>query len=203
MALSPPKHDSAAEPTWEIAHLFPAQGHWSEDEYLALDTNHLIEFSHGQLEVLPMPTESHQLLVIALFELLKDFVRSRRLGIVLLSPMRIELWPGKFREPDILFMRKEHYDRRSDRFWRGADLVMEVVSPDDPRRDLETKRREYAQAGIPEYWIIDSAQRSVTVLTLDGQTYALHGEFAQNEFATSLLLEGFSVDAQALFAEIS
>jgi len=203
MALSQPKLDSAAEPTWEIAHLFPAQGHWSEEEYLALDTNHLIEFSHGQLEVLPMPTESHQLLVIALFELLKDFVRSRRLGIVLLSPMRIELWPGKFREPDILFMHKEHNDRRSDRFWRGADLVMEVVSPDDPRRDLETKRREYAQAGIPEYWIVDPVQRSVTVLTLDGQTYALHGEFAQSEFATSVLLEGFSVDVQALFAEIS
>ena len=203
MVHSPPISDGTAEPTWEIAHLFPAQGHWSEEEYLALDTNHLIEFSHGQLEVLPMPTESHQLLVIALFELLKDFVRTRMLGTVLLSPMRIELWPGKFREPDILFMHKEHDDRRSDQFWKGADLVMEVVSPDDPRRDLETKRREYAQAGIPEYWIVDPARRSVTVLTLDGQTYALHGEFDEDAEATSRLLDGFTVSVRDLFAEIS
>jgi Uma2 family endonuclease len=152
MAYSPAKLDNATELTWEIAQLFPAQGHWSEEEYLALDTNHLIEFSHGQLEVLPMPTQSHQLLVIALFELLRNYVRSRQLGTVLFAPMRVQLWPGKYREPDILFMRTEHDDRRSDSFWQGADLVMEVVSPDDPQRDTLTKRREYAQAGIPEYW---------------------------------------------------
>jgi uncharacterized protein YndB with AHSA1/START domain len=39
-----------AEPTWDIAQLFPAQGHWDEDEYLALETNHLIEYTHGNLE---------------------------------------------------------------------------------------------------------------------------------------------------------
>ena len=203
MAYSPPIPDSTAEPTWEIAQLFPAQGHWSEEEYLALDTNHLIEYSHGQIEVLPMPTQSHQLLVIALFKFLDNFIRTRQLGTVLLAPMRVQLWQGKFREPDILFMRTEHEDRRSDQFWQGADLVMEVVSPDDPRRDRVTKRREYAQTGIPEYWIVDPAQRSITVLTLDEQTYALHGEFDEGADATSVLLDGFNVSVRAVFSEIN
>ncbi len=203
MAYSPPIPDSTAEPTWEIAQLFPAQGHWSEEEYLALDTNHLIEYSHGQIEVLPMPTQSHQLLVIALFKLLDNFIRTRQLGTVLLAPMRVQLWQGKFREPDILFMRTEHEDRRSDQFWQGADLVMEVVSPDDPRRDRVTKRREYAQTGIPEYWIVDPAQRSITVLTFDGQTYALHGEFEEGADATSVLLDGLNVSVRAVFSEIN
>ena len=203
MAYSPPIPDSTAEPTWEIAQLFPAQGHWSEEEYLALDTNHLIEYSHGQIEVLPMPTQSHQLLVIALFKFLDNFIRTRQLGTVLLAPMRVQLWQGKFREPDILFMRTEHEDRRSDQFWQGADLVMEVVSPDDPRRDRVTKRREYAQTGIPEYWIVDPAQRSITVLTFDEQTYALHGEFDEGADATSVLLDGFNVSVRAVFSEIN
>ena len=203
MAYSPPIPDSTAEPTWEIAQLFPAQGHWSEEEYLALDTNHLIEYSHGQIEVLPLPTQSHQLLVIALFKLLDNFIRTRQLGTVLLAPMRVQLWQGKFREPDILFMRTEHEDRRSDQFWQGADLVMEVVSPDDPRWDRVTKRREYAQTGIPEYWIVDPAQRSITVLTFDGQTYALHGEFEEGADATSVLLDGFNVSVRAVFSEIN
>ena len=99
MAYSTTKPADAPELTWEIAQLFPAQGHWSEEEYLALDTNHLIEFSLGQLEILPMPTQSHQLLVIAHFELLRNFVRKEELGTVLLAPMRVQLWPGKFREP--------------------------------------------------------------------------------------------------------
>jgi len=37
------------EPTWDVAQLFPPQGYWSEAEYLALDTNHLVEFSQASL----------------------------------------------------------------------------------------------------------------------------------------------------------
>ena len=202
MARPTKKPAEAPELTWEIARLFPAQGHWSEEEYLALDTNHLIELSHGQLEVLPTPTQSHQLLVIALFELLRNFVREGQLGTVLLAPMRVQLWPGKFREPDILFMRTENDDRRSDKFWQGADLVMEIVSPNDPERDKVTKRREYAQSGIPEYWIVDPAGASITVLTLQGQEYALHGEFISGETATSVLLDRFTVEMAAVFSEV-
>ncbi len=201
MAYPSTKPEYATELTWDIARLFPAQGHWSEEEYLSLDTNHLIEFSHGQMEVLPMPTQSHQLLVIALFELLRNFVREGQLGTVLLAPMRVQLWPGKFREPDILFMRTEHDDRRSDKFWQGADLVMEIVSPHDPERDKVTKRREYAQAGIPEFWIVDPTDAFITVFTLQGQEYALHGEFVAGETALSVLLEGFKVDVSDVFSQ--
>ena len=202
MAYPTTKPADAPELTWEIARLFPAQGHWSEEEYLALDTNHLIEFSLGRLEILPMPTQSHQLRVIALFELLRNFVRKEELGTVLLAPMRVQLWPGKFREPNILFMSTQNDDRRSDRFWEGADLVMEVVSPDDPERDKVTKRREYAQAEIPEYWIVDPADASITVLTLQGQEYALHGEFVSGETATSVLLNRFTVEVAVVFSEV-
>jgi Uma2 family endonuclease len=194
--------DDYAEPTWDIAELFPAQGSWSEDEYLALDTNRLVEFSHGHLEILPMPTQSHQLLVIALFQLLRAFVAARKLGTALIAPMRMQLWPGKFREPDIMLMLAENDERRTDQYWLGADLVMEVVSPDDRRRDLVTKRNEYAMAGIPEYWIVDPTDRQITVLALEGNSYTVHGAFAEGEQATSLLLEGFSVDVTTVFAEL-
>lgn len=186
-----------SEPTWQIAHLFPAQGHWSEDEYLRMNGNRLIEFSHGQLEVLTMPTESHQLIVLFLYRTLLAFVTVQKPGTVLVAPLRVRLWPGKFREPDVVFMLREHAARRSDAFWDGADLVMEVVSDDDRRRDLETKRREYAQAGIPEYWIVDPRDRRITVLRLDGNQYAVHGEFGAGTLATSALLPGFHVDVTA------
>lgn len=45
-------------------------------------------------------------------------------------------------------------------------LVIEVVSPDDRARDYRYKRSEYAVRGIPEYWIIDSSERQVMILTL-------------------------------------
>ena len=201
MAYPTTKPEDANELTWEIAQLFPAQGHWSEEEYLGLATNHLIEFSHGQLEVLPLPTFSHQRLVALLYRLLLGYVEERGMGVVMFAPLRIQLWSGKFREPDIVFMAAEHADRLGEQYWRGTDLVMEVVSPDDPQRDRVTKRREYAQAGIPEYWIVDPADASITVLSLRGSEYALHGKFVSGETATSVLLDGFAVDAATVFGE--
>jgi Uma2 family endonuclease len=137
-------------PTWEVAHLYPAQGDWTVRRYLDLDTNHLVEFDDGVLEFLPMPTEFHQCLMLFLYEALKRFVSKRGAGTVLTAPMKVRVDPKKFREPDVLFMFKANAQRRHNQYWDGADLVMEVVSPDDPRRYFEDKPDDYAAAGIPE-----------------------------------------------------
>jgi Uma2 family endonuclease len=188
------------EPTWEIAHLFPNQGMWSEEEFLALDTNRLIELSDGYLEFLKMPTQSHQFIVLYLYRVLLAFLEAHELGTVLTAPLRVQLWPGKYREPDVVFMLAKHDDRRGERYWVGADLVMEVVSPDDPQRDLVTKREEFAEAGITEYWIVDPRNSHITVLDLEGTQYAVHGKFKPGQKAISRLLPGFSVDVTAVFA---
>ena len=72
--------------------------------------------------------------------------------------------------------------------------------PKDQKRDLVTKPREYAEAQIPEYWIINPHGRYVRVLTLDGTTYKLHGEFGPGSTATSVLLPGFAVSVDELLA---
>src|SRR5262249_51203188 len=141
------------QPAWEIACLFPNQGHWDEEEYLALDTNHLVELSNGFIEVLPVPTMSHQVIVLALYEALVAFVRPRSLGRVLIAGLPVRLWKGTIREPDVVFMLAKHADRMGERYWQGADLAMEVVSgsPKDRRRDLKTKRAQYAPPRNPQH----------------------------------------------------
>ena len=49
--------DDHAEPAWEVALLLPAQGAWSEDDYLWLTdhTRGLVELTDGHIEVLPLP----------------------------------------------------------------------------------------------------------------------------------------------------
>jgi Uma2 family endonuclease len=191
------------EPAWKIAYLFPSQGNWYESEYLALNTNLPVELSQGRLEVLPMPTTPHQLLTAYLYGLLLAFAAGRDLGTVLFSGTRVRLWPGEIREPDVVFMLKEHADRVRIKFWKGADLVMEVVSggAKDRKRDLKDKRQEYARAGIPEYWIVDPRDETITVLRLEGKKYAVHGEYPQGATASSHLLPGFSVDVTTAFAQ--
>jgi len=189
------------EPTWEIAHLFPRQGTWSEEEYLALPTNHLVEFSNGYIEVLPMPTQAHQFIVAYLYRRLLAFLERHLPGaVVLFAPLPVLLWPGKYREPDIAVMLAEHAERRHEKYWEAPDLVMEVVSPENRRHDEEVKRHEYAQAGIPEYWIVDPAKERITVLTLEGEQYAVQGEFGPGTVARSAVLPGFEVAVDDVWA---
>jgi Uma2 family endonuclease len=72
-----------------------------------------------------------------------------------------------------------------------------VVSPSNPDHDLETKRTEYARAGIPEYWIVNPLKETITVLQLEDDAYVEHGVFKRGETATSALLEGFAVSVDA------
>ncbi|MFQ5731931.1 MAG: Uma2 family endonuclease [Planctomycetaceae bacterium] len=197
--LAPPS--ALGEPAWEMATRFPNQGNWSEEEYLHVFANRGVELVDGRIEVLPAPTEEHQDILVFLFQALSKFVNERRLGKVQLAGLRVRVKEGKFREPDVVFMLTEHAGRREKKYWRGADLAMEIVSEDDPDRDLKTKRDEYADAGIAEYWIVDPRTKTIAVLTLpEGEdVYAESGVYEEGSVAESALLEGFRVDVTAAF----
>lgn len=175
--------------------LRPPQGCWSEKDYLWLtdSCNRFIEFTDGCIEKLPMPTDTHQGVLAYLNDLFRAFILPHG-GIVRFSVLRLRIRAGKFREPDLLLLQDAKDERRGDSYWTGADLIVEVVSPDDPDRDYVTKRTDYAEAGIPEYWIVDPQQSLITVLTLTGDAYAEHGEFHPGETASSALLAGFTAD---------
>ena len=178
---------------------FPAQVEWSEAEYLSLQTNKLVEYKDGRIEVLPVTTLKHQRIALLLYRLLFAYIEERDGGEVLVAPLRVYLRPRLYREPDVIFLSTERA-AATDRYPHGADLVMEVVSPDNPEHDYERKRQEYAEAGIPEYWIVDPQREAITVLSLAGRRYAAHGEFALDERATSVLLNGFAVEVSDVFA---
>ena len=202
MALQKPPTSRKGEPLWEITQLFPYQGYWSEDDYLDLDTNHLIEFSDGYVEVLPMPTRFHQNIVAFLYEALLLFIRANQLGKLWFAPLRVRLWPRTYREPDLVFIATENLAKLKGDYPDGADLVVEVVSgsKEDRDRDLVKKRAEYAEAGIAEYWIVDPKFKRITVLELVQDKYEVHGEFEADDTATSVLLAGFSVAVNDVFA---
>lgn len=120
---------------------------------------------------------------------------------MLFAPLPVQLWPGKFREPDLIYLRPDRL-RAARRYPQGADLVVEVVSEGEKsrERDIITKPAEYAKAGISEYWIVDPEERKITVLVLDQGKYRLHGEFGPQEAATSVLLSGFQAPVADVLA---
>jgi Uma2 family endonuclease len=193
------------EPVWEIAYLFPNQGTWSVEDYLGLDSNCLIEYINGHIEVLPMPSLAHQLITLYLYRLLHELVSVHELGVAIVAPLPVRLGPQAYREPDVIFLSTERYKRIEGKYPSGADLVVEVVSEgvEARKRDLVTKRKLYAQAGISEYWIVDPQEKSIIVLSLEGSKYIQHGRFTPGMIATSILLPGFMVSVDEVFAAAS
>jgi Uma2 family endonuclease len=142
-----------------VAELFPPQGQWTEEDYFALpDTNRYVELYDGELVMPPHPTFRHQEALKRLFIRLNAFVEGHGLGVVQIAPLPVRLWPGKIREPDVFFIAKEHTDRIGEHVSGVPDLLVEVTSPSTARLDRMEKFAEYARAGVPEYWVVDSVR---------------------------------------------
>ncbi len=200
--VTQPTTQVPASQEWKdlLEQILPAQGEWSEEEYLVLTgrRNRLVEFTDGFLEVLPMPTDKHQSLLKFLFLAFYGFVESRG-GKVQFAPLRLQIRPGKFREPDLLMLISAADSRRQNRFWLGADLALEVVSEEKPERDLIDKRGDYAEGQVPEYWIVNPQTETITVLHLRGEAYEEAGIYGRGASAASRLLPEFSIAVAAVF----
>ena len=185
-----------------VVDLLPAPGEWTEAEYYPFsEQGRLVELSDRNLEVLDPPGDVHQLILLRRSFALHAFVTANKLGRVCFAPLPIRLWSGKVREPDLMFMSAAHTSRIGN-YWGVPDLAVEILSPGTAHKDREIKRREYAKAGVVEYWIIDPE-----VLVIDvkrdsgGDDYAFTQRFADSDVLTSELLSGFAMPLTELFAE--
>ena len=189
------------EPVWEVADLQPVrsplQGDWTEEDFISLDTNRLIEFTHGLLEFPEPPTPLHQIVVGNLLRALDEFVGRGNA----LFHMTVKLSPCVIRMPDICHFDGRLVDFKSNDPLSEVKLVMEVLnmSAASRERDLVTNRREYADAGIVEYWIADPDEETITVLSLDGKHYEPAGEYKPGQKAASVLLRGFEIEVAEAF----
>ncbi len=119
------------------------------------------EWVDGEAIIFMSPKERHQALANLLSTLITLFAEWLRLGVVRSAPYEMRVTPdGPVREPDILFIARDHLDRVTVDGLNGpADLVIEIVSEESLRRDRADKFYEYQEAGIPEYWLFDPRPR--------------------------------------------
>jgi Uma2 family endonuclease len=181
--------------SWEVVRFFPRQGDWFVDEYLIVNelTNHYIELHNGRIEVLEMPTKRHQNIVFWFASEFKNHCKRTGAGDAVMAPYPVKVTESTYREPDVVLALSEHRDWLQDKYATGADLVVEVLSQDRDR-DLVMKRREYAAAGIREYWVVDPRDDRVAVLVLRDGEYVVHGEAEKTGVVTSATLPGFRID---------
>jgi len=132
------------------------------EEFLAwADEDTLAEWIDGEVIVTSPASKRHQQIAKFLVRLLDTFISSCELGELLFAPFQVKLGPDlPGREPDLLFVAREHLDRLKETYLDGpADLLIEIVSPESQQRDRGAKFYEYEAAGVGEYWLVDPQRR--------------------------------------------
>jgi Uma2 family endonuclease len=169
------------------------------EDFMKLPEGTLAELIDGEIFMSAAPRMPHQGVILNLAFAFKAFADRGRSGRVVLSPMDVHLPTGDIVEPDLIFVRQENIAIIQD--WvRGApDLLVEVLSPSHPERDLIVKRDLYARNGVGEYWIVDPADRSVQILRLVLGRYEPAGYRRGNQTLGTVFMPGFELAVEKLF----
>jgi Uma2 family endonuclease len=158
------------------------------------------ELIHGEVHLSPSRSTKHQLILGNTSVSLGTYVRSARLGVLFCAPLDVCLNPDTALQPDLIFISAERVGIVQENFVAGApDLAVEVLSQSTAAHDRVTKLPIYAEAGVPEVWLIDSQAKTVEVLKLQGKKYFVDATLAGEQVLTSNLFPGWELPLHDLF----
>jgi len=143
------------------------------DDYPARpDDGHRYELYEGELVMIPSPRTRHQSVIGNLYLALAEHVRGQALGKIYVSPLDVILSRITVLQPDLVYVERARLGIVTERAIEGAPtLVVEVLSSSTSARDRGIKQALYARYGVPYYWIVKPAAKSVHVLRLGGDSY--------------------------------
>jgi Uma2 family endonuclease len=168
---------------------------WTYEEYYQLDDDQRYEIIDGKLLMAPAPDTWHQDWIGELYALLRNHVKARKLGRLLLSPVDVVLDQQNTVQPDLVFVGNEKLHIIQRRAIFGTpDLLIELVSPSSGRRDRSEKKGLYAHFGVKEYWIGDPANKSMEIFVLMEGRYELHCAAEVKGKLNSIVLAGLEFD---------
>jgi Uma2 family endonuclease len=170
------------------------------------DDDNRYELIEGELFVSPAPGIPHQLVLNRLLFELTLFLRDHPIGRVVPGPgVVLSLYDSVI--PDICVVTNERWDEIvvNARFEYAPNLVVEILSPgkQNLNRDLVRKRQLYAKYGVEEYWIVDDQKREVTTFQLRDRDLLETAKLGATEILSSRVMNGFKVQVDSLFSDLS
>jgi Uma2 family endonuclease len=179
-------------------------GELSLDEWFALPEDERGELVDGHLVEEEVPNYVHEILVILLGSLLREWFVPRG-GFVGGSDAKLAVGPKQGRKPDLtVYLAGTPLPPASGIITQPPDIAIEIVSPTprDGRRDRVEKVADYAAFRVRYYWLLDPQLRSLEILER-----GLKGRYEHLLGATEGKVEipgsdGFVLDLDAVWAEI-
>ena len=173
---------------------------WKFEERVELIKGYIFKMS-------PAPNRLHQEIAGKLHLKLGVFL-SRNPCKVYMAPFDVRL-PRKSKEDkDIITVLQPDLcvicdpSKLDQRGCIGApDIVVEVLSPSNNKKELKNKYEAYEEAGVKEYWVVLPYEKTMLIYTLVNDKFSPSGLMASGDIVTSSVLPGFTLDLAELFEE--
>ena len=179
---------------------------WTYKDYCAWPEGERWELIDGvAYAMVPAPSRWHQEASSDLLYLFRRALEGKPRKVYA-APFDVRLGPAEADDDDIttvvqpdlmVFCKPERLD---DKGAHGApDLAVEILSPSNPQHDTLRKRKLYEQHGVREYWIVDTANRRIYRMNLEGGRFGDPVEAGNGETLQSALFPEIRADIDALF----
>src|SRR5690606_10605663 len=84
----------------------------------------------------------------------------------------------------------------------APDLIVEILSPGNNKKELHNKYEVYQESGVKEYWIIQPIEQTLLIYTLQNGRYVSSRLKTSGDVVTSSILPGFSLDLEEFFKDM-
>jgi len=174
--------------------------HITADELLAMGDIGRCELIYGELVMMSPAGLPHGVVAMRIGSFLREFVDGHGLGVVLAAEtgFKIETDPDLVRAPDASFIRNERLVAGLPRgFFEGVpDLAVEVLSPDDSKREVAEKVNMWLANGAASCWVADPIAKTVTIHRTGQEPVRLS---ATDELRDESVLPGFVMPLGQVF----
>ncbi|MBI1782334.1 MAG: Uma2 family endonuclease [Sphingobacteriales bacterium] len=194
-------YSKVEEPDPSLNYTYADYLQWKFEERLELIKGKIFKMS-------PAPNVVHQAVSMKLSSSIYNFLKGKSCKIFS-APFDVRL-PVKNKkkdneiytvvQPDICVICDE--SKLDERGCCGApDLIIEILSPGNSRKEVKLKFDLYEEAGVKEYWIISPAEETVLVYFLqeDGK-YIATKMLAAGEYVKSKVVEEFEIEVSEIFS---
>jgi Uma2 family endonuclease len=181
----------------------PPQGEWTAADWATLsDDGNRYEIIEGHLYMSKSPSGFHQWIIMSFHDNVGAPARKGELAYPFFAPMGVFMPGCDPVQPDYFIVLAINADIIRDRRVYGVpDLIVEVLSPGSTDYDEGVKLQAYANAGVPEYVVINPASRTLTHYSLvESGRYDKLGIYGESDSVTFTCLPSISLHVGSLFA---
>ncbi|MCI8415546.1 MAG: Uma2 family endonuclease [Ruminiclostridium sp.] len=146
-------------------------------EHVAYQDERREELIDGKIVAMSPASTSHTYIADGILSIFRHYLRGRKC-IPFGDGLLVHLTDQDKFVPDVMIVCDRNKIGRNG-IHGAPDLVVEVLSPSTAKKDRGYKKAAYESSGVPEYWIVNPADKSIEVYLLEDGRYTLDNVYTR------------------------